>query len=91
MYRGKGNILTSAAITRPTHPELELVEGFVKDRISIVMPAYNEAKCIGKSIADAKKQFEAVSEDCEIIVVDDGSNDGTRRIIEELRIGNSRL
>jgi glycosyltransferase involved in cell wall biosynthesis len=48
------------------------------------MPAYNEAECIGKSIADAKKQFEAVSKDYEIIIVDDGSDDGTRGIIEQL-------
>src|SRR5439155_346570 len=61
-----------------------LVEGFVKDRISIVMPAYNEAHCIGRSVADVNEQFEAMSEDYEIIVVDDGSNDDTRKIIEEL-------
>jgi dolichyl-phosphate beta-glucosyltransferase len=56
----------------------------VKNRISIVMPAFNEADCIGKGVADVDKQFEAVSEDYEIIVVDDGSNDGTRKIVEEI-------
>ena len=65
-------------------PESELVEGFVKDRISIIMPAYNEADCIRRSVADVSKQFEALSKDFEIIVVDDGSNDSTRKIIEEL-------
>jgi glycosyltransferase involved in cell wall biosynthesis len=56
----------------------------VKNRISIVMPAYNEADCIEKGVADVDKQFEAVSEDYEIIVVDDGSSDGTRKIVEEI-------
>jgi glycosyltransferase involved in cell wall biosynthesis len=47
------------------------------------MPAYNEAESIEKGVADVDRQFEAVSEDYEIIVVDDGSEDDTRRVIEE--------
>jgi len=78
------NVLTPVTVGRLTPPESELVEGFVKDRISIVMPAYNEADCIGRCVADVNEQFEAMSEDYEIIVVDDGSDDGTRKIIEEL-------
>ena len=55
----------------------------MKDRISIVMPAYNEADSIERGVAAVDRQFEAVSEDYEIIVVDDGSEDGTRKIMEE--------
>ena len=56
----------------------------MKDRISIVMPAYNEAEFIQKSLLDVDRQFEKVSRDFEIIVVDDGSSDGTRKIVEGL-------
>jgi glycosyltransferase involved in cell wall biosynthesis len=55
----------------------------VKNRISIVMPAYNEAESIKRGVVAVDRQFEAVSEDYEIIVVDDGSEDSTRKIIEE--------
>jgi glycosyltransferase involved in cell wall biosynthesis len=48
------------------------------------MPAFNEADCIVKSIADINSRFEAVCADYEIIVVDDGSSDDTRKIIEGL-------
>jgi glycosyltransferase involved in cell wall biosynthesis len=47
------------------------------------MPAYNEADCIERGVEEVDRQFEAVSKDYEIIIVDDGSKDDTRKIIEE--------
>jgi hypothetical protein len=41
-------------------------------RISVIIPAYNEADCVGEAIASAKKGMRA-----EIIVVDGGSDDET--------------
>jgi glycosyltransferase involved in cell wall biosynthesis len=48
------------------------------------MPAFNEAHCIRKSIADVREQFSALCPDYEIVVVDDGSTDGTRKAAETL-------
>ncbi len=64
--------------------EPELVDGFVKGRISIVMPAYNESANIRRSIEEVEAQFEALCPDFEIIVVDDGSEDGTKQTVESL-------
>jgi glycosyltransferase involved in cell wall biosynthesis len=72
-------VLQQVATTHLQLPRLELEDGFVKGRISIIMPAFNEADCIAESIASTKKQFEKICEDFEIIVVDDGSTDGTDR------------
>ena len=45
-----------------------------KPKVSVVIPAYNEAKSIGKVIANCKAFCD------EIIVVDDGSTDDTAKI-----------
>jgi glycosyltransferase involved in cell wall biosynthesis len=62
----------------PPLPEHKLLEGFVKGKLSIIMPAYNEAECIVESIHAAAEQFGAICNDWEIILVDDGSTDKTR-------------
>jgi glycosyltransferase involved in cell wall biosynthesis len=48
--------------------------------ISVVIPAYNEEKTIGKIISNTISTMENLKTPYEIIVVDDGSNDNTRRI-----------
>src|SRR5205807_4042900 len=64
--------------------EKVVVDGFVKGRVSIVMPAYNEGDCIRKNVAEIARRFGTVCEDYEVIVVDDGSIDETRRQVETL-------
>ena len=48
--------------------------------ISVVIPAYNEANTIGDIISNTISAMETLKMPYEIIVVDDGSNDNTRRI-----------
>lgn len=44
-------------------------------RISIVIPMYNEARHIGRTLLAAQKAAHAANVECELIVVDNGSND----------------
>lgn len=50
-------------------------------KTSIIIPAYNEEDCIEKVIADVKKHL---NQECEIIVVNDGSTDRTKNILERM-------
>ena len=55
-------------------------EGSFQLRLSVVMPVYNEAKTIREIV----RQVQAVPIEKEILIVDDGSTDGTRAILLEM-------
>lgn len=48
--------------------------------VSIVVPAYNESARIGPTLARIAEYFEEIRVSCEIVVVDDGSNDETAAV-----------
>jgi glycosyltransferase involved in cell wall biosynthesis len=52
--------------------------------ISLVLPAYNEADNIEAMAAEAAPALESVTDDYEIIVVDDGSKDGTGAVTRQV-------
>ena len=53
--------------------------------ISVVLPAWNEEHNIATAIQQAVTAMEGIGADYEIIVVDDGSRDGTARVVGELQ------
>ena len=47
--------------------------------LSVIMPVYNESATVAKAV----ERVRAAAPDCEIVVVDDGSTDGTVQRLEE--------
>ena len=58
-----------------------------KPRLSIVIPAYNEQRRLAETLPGVLAWCQRQSEDCEILVVDDGSTDGTASVAKELLSG----
>ncbi|HEX8054582.1 MAG TPA: glycosyltransferase family 2 protein [Thermoleophilaceae bacterium] len=52
--------------------------------LSIVLPAYNEEQNVRTAVERALGVLEQVAEDYEVIVVDDGSSDGTSDVVRSL-------
>ncbi|MET9908875.1 glycosyltransferase [Streptomyces sp. NPDC006476] len=59
----------------------------VTEPVSVLVPAYNEAKCIENTV----RSLMASEHPIEVIVVDDGSGDGTARIVEAMGLPNVRV
>jgi dolichol-phosphate mannosyltransferase len=53
-------------------------------RLSLVLPAYNEEAGIRRAVAEADDVLTALTADYEILVVDDGSRDGTAAAVASL-------
>ncbi|MFJ8195330.1 glycosyltransferase [Streptomyces sp. NPDC096152] len=59
----------------------------VTEPVSVLVPAYNEAKCIENTV----RSLTASEHPIEILVVDDGSSDGTARIVEDMGLPDVRV
>ncbi|CAN5586678.1 glycosyltransferase family 2 protein [soil metagenome] len=53
--------------------------------LSVLLPAYNEAENLAELVPEIGKVLDAAGISHEIVVVDDGSTDGTRKVMDDLR------
>ncbi len=56
----------------------------IKGKISVIMPAYNEAEIIERNVNETVRTFNNFQVDFEIIIIDDGSTDETWHKIKAL-------
>ncbi|WP_369378560.1 bifunctional polysaccharide deacetylase/glycosyltransferase family 2 protein [Streptomyces sp. cg36] len=59
----------------------------VTEPVSVIVPAYNERECIANTV----RSLMASDHPIEVVVVDDGSTDGTADIVEAMRLPNVRV
>ncbi|MEV7067532.1 bifunctional polysaccharide deacetylase/glycosyltransferase family 2 protein [Streptomyces collinus] len=59
----------------------------ITEPVSVLVPAYNEAKCIEQTV----RSLVASDHPIEVLVIDDGSSDGTARIVENLGLPGVRV
>jgi cellulose synthase/poly-beta-1,6-N-acetylglucosamine synthase-like glycosyltransferase/peptidoglycan/xylan/chitin deacetylase (PgdA/CDA1 family) len=59
----------------------------ITEPVSVLVPAYNEAKCIENTVRSLAESDHPI----EVLVIDDGSSDGTSRIVEAMGLPNVRV
>lgn len=59
--------------------------------LSVIVPAYNEEKNLRKNITEYARYLGARNFDYEIIIIDDGSTDGTKKIAEALAVEDKKI
>ena len=53
-------------------------------KLSVVIPAHNEAESIGETVEGIRAALRAAAIPYEIVVIDDGSSDGTLALVQAL-------
>jgi len=72
---------------------MELPESGTRDkpRLSIIIPVYNESEVIAALVSEIQSSLEGENADFELILVDDGSIDRTRKILGDLAESDPRI
>ncbi|OGQ96474.1 MAG: hypothetical protein A2521_09300 [Deltaproteobacteria bacterium RIFOXYD12_FULL_57_12] len=60
-------------------------------RVTVVMPAYNEEKCLAASVANVLASFTGLAIDGQLIIVNDGSIDGTGALADRLAVAQPAI
>jgi len=63
----------------------------VVGELTVVLPCYNEQRTIERVVGNATTVLDRLGLDYEIILVDDGSSDGTGKIADRLASANARI
>jgi glycosyltransferase involved in cell wall biosynthesis len=59
--------------------------------VSVFFPCYNEQENVGRTVENALGVLETLDADFEVIIVEDGSSDGTGRIADEIARRDARV
>jgi len=60
-------------------------------KVSIIIPAFNEAVSIARCLKEIARAMNDSKLDYEVIVIDDGSNDGTYHVSSKIAKGNHKI
>ena len=63
----------------------------LKPDVSIILPVYNEAVSLQRSIDIIISYLETLNQEFEIVLVNDGSTDGSHEICKQLSRENSQV
>jgi glycosyltransferase involved in cell wall biosynthesis len=69
----------------------KLLKKIEKESVSICIPSFNEAKNIEKVVKDALYSVSKITNDYELVMVNDGSTDKTGKIIDALARKNKKI
>jgi glycosyltransferase involved in cell wall biosynthesis len=62
-----------------------------RSRVSVLLPVVNESECLGQVVYQINDQFTGLPYALQIVIVDDGSTDGTWAIVERMAEQDARV